>query len=254
MSFIYKAREKFCLWCAKKNVIAEFIRFHPLLNNHRYFDGDVIDDRPTIWIDLDVDDLMSHYTVRVRTAVRKAEKNGLTIKWVKGSEYISIFYEMYSAAMREIGAAAFYIFPMAYHAELLTWDHSHLAVCTQDGTVIAAAVFIIESVFVGYHLSFSTLQGKKMGATNLLLHTAALRTKEMGCKVLHLGGGSDDRIDNPLLFFKSGFSNLSALFKIGKKIHNPLIYYKMKLEWESKHSSTSNKFLFYRFEPIKEFL
>lgn len=246
-TFLSMAWSQFSSWCLEQNVLAEFIRFHPLLQNWRYFDGDVIDDRQTVWIDLTVNDLMSSYIIRVRTAIRKAQKSGLYVDLVEGADYVTTFYEMYNRAMSEISADEFYIFPIEYHDALLTWDHSHLAVCRDDRNIVAAAIFIFGPSLVEYHLSFSSSRGKKLGATNLLLHEAALLAKEMGCTMMHLGGGTDRQGDNPLLFFKRGFSNLSASFKIGKKVLQPAIYDQIKSKWQNVHDIESNRILFYRF-------
>ncbi|MCG6533678.1 MAG: GNAT family N-acetyltransferase [Syntrophales bacterium LBB04] len=246
-TFLSEALSHFSWWCIENNVLAEFVRFHPLLENWQYFDGNVIDDRQTVWIDLTVDDLMSSYTTRVRTAIRKAQKSGLRVEWVKSSESLSIFYELYNSAMKEIAADNSYIFPLEYHEALLGWNNSRLAVCRLEGTIVAAALFVVGPSLVEYHLSSSLPQGKKLGATNLMLHEAALHAKQMGYTRMHLGGGTDKQPDNSLLFFKAGFSNHKAVFRIGKKIYQPKIYDQMKMAWQRVRGIESNRVLFYRF-------
>ena len=69
-AFLQSASAVWKDWCQEKKVLVEFIRFHPLLENWRFFSGDIFDDRMTVWIDLAVPGLMAQYTTRVRTAVR----------------------------------------------------------------------------------------------------------------------------------------------------------------------------------------
>jgi len=72
--FLAEAWVSFRQWCKENNVLAEFIRFHPLLENWCYYHGESFEDRQTVWIALQGHDLLSSYSVRARTAVRKAVK------------------------------------------------------------------------------------------------------------------------------------------------------------------------------------
>jgi lipid II:glycine glycyltransferase (peptidoglycan interpeptide bridge formation enzyme) len=119
-------------------------------------------------------------------------------------------------------------------------------VCKLDDEIITAGVFLIGSGIMEYHLSASYDKGKETGSVYLLIHDAALRGKQLGCHTLHLGGGTNNNPDNPLLFFKSRFSPLRGSFKIGKKIHASQPYNHMKKEWRAKQGSESNRILFYR--------
>jgi len=245
-SFLEKAWSNFSQWCLEHDVIAEFVRFHPLLCNWQFFSGNVIDDRQTVWIDLTLDDLFKSYSTRTRTVIRKAIKNGLSVEWVKGDVHIKEFYELYNLAMNEKGTDEFYIFPFEYHEELIRWNFSHLAICQLEGKTIAASMFLIGPSLIEYHLSFVLGDGKRLGASSLLLHEAAMYAKGKGCVSMHLGGGTDKQPANPLLFFKQGFSKNTASFKIGSKIHNPSIYFQMKQKWSALHGHEPNRILFYR--------
>jgi hypothetical protein len=244
--FSEKAWAHFSLWCLEHNVIAEFVRFHPLLRNWQYFRGDVFDDRQTVWIDLTLDDLFMSYLTRSRTVIRKATKSGLSVEWLKGEMPLKEFYELYSLAMKEKEAGDFYVFPFEYHEELLNWDCSHLAICKLEGKTIAASLFLIGPSLVEYHLSYALSEGRKLGASSLLLHEAAIYSKQKSCVNMHLGGGTDKQPDNPLLFFKKGFSRNTESFKIGKKIHNPEVYARLKKEWQRVHGVEPVRVLFYR--------
>lgn len=245
--FITRASKAYEAWCRENNILAEFIRFHPKLNHWQQYYGEVIADRETIWIDLNQNELLSHFSTRARTAVRKAVNDGLTVEWSKATDSIYEFIHLYNLTMKVLGADNFYFFNEKYFEYLFQWDYTHLLVCKYKGEVIAAATFLIDSFLVEYHLSASNLLGKKLNATNLLLYEAAEYGKKVGCSILHLGGGTDNKSDNPLLFFKSGFSKNSATFRIGKKIFNESLYYLMKSEWEKKKGGPENRILFYRF-------
>ncbi len=246
-SFLDRAWSAYKIWCEEQQVLAEFIRFHPLLQNWRFYNGEVICDRDTVFIDLSSHDLLSNCAPRTRTSIRKAIKNGLTVEWAKPEQSWQDFQSLYNSTMANVDAESFYFFPDTYHNLLLNWDKASLVICKlSDGTVGAAAVFLNGSHIMEYHLGASTQLGKTLGAMLLLMHTVSLQAQKLKCKFLYLGGGTNNKSDNSLLFFKSRFSNLRESFQIGKQVFYPDIYNIMKQEWQLKHSSSSNKVLFYR--------
>jgi len=245
--FLAEAWQAYQSWCIQNDVLAEFIRFHPLLENWKYYQGEVGVDRQTVWIDLTVPDLLMTYGSRVRTAVRKGINNNLQVVWEKNESALHAFIGLYYQAMRELNTGRFYLFPETYFTELARWDHTHLALCKYHQEIVAGALFLEQEDFLEYHLSAATDGGNKLCATNLLIHEAAIFGQQRGCRYLHLGGGTDGRPDNSLLFFKSGFSKARSLFKIGKMVHLPGIYQRMRQDWLEKDGQQANRILFYRF-------
>ncbi len=248
-AFLSRAWQSYLSWCQEHNILAEFVRFHPCIENHSYYPGEIQPMRETVWVDLQSEDYFSVYTTRVRTAIRKAQKNGLRVTWANDSRSHQAFTALYTQAMDRLQADSFYYFPADYFRQLQAWKQTHLALCWQGETLLAAALFLQESHIMEYHLAAATPEGNKSSASNLLLHEAALLAKKLGCKLLHLGGGTDNSPDNALLFFKSGFSPERAKFQIGKIIHAPEAYEEIKNEWQDKHGQCSDKVLFYRFAP-----
>jgi len=244
--FLASAWAAYKAWCREKRVVAEFVRFHPITQNGRYFGGEVIFDRPTVWIDLQQTDFFHGYSSRVRNTVRKAIKKEVMVDWCSGEEFLKWFPSMYEELMRSLHADAYYLFPENYYLAWLDWDQVEYALCRYKGIVIAGAVFYYHDEIMEYHLSAASPLGKELAATTLLLHEAAIKGKALGCKKLHLGGGTDSGEDNPLFFFKAGFSENRGVYTIGKEIHQPEIYEEMREAWIKKHGKVSNRILFYR--------
>jgi hypothetical protein len=246
--FLRAAAAAWSAWCQENRVLVEFIRFHPLLENWRFFAGDAIDDRATVWIDLAAPDVMAQHTTRVRTAIRKAMKSGLRVEWWDATKFLGVFPVLYADTMSAIGAGSEYFFPPAYFERLLAnaANDAWMAVCRDDRQILAGAIFLPGAEMVEYHLSAANGEGKSRGATNLILHEAALRGQQAGKRQLHLGGGSNAAPDNPLFFFKAGFSPQRARFHIGRQIHEPQAYAALKGEWDARHGTCSNRILFYR--------
>jgi hypothetical protein len=233
-------------WCQDNKVMVAFIRFHPILKNWQYFQGEVFDDRQTVWLDLTSDNLLMSYSTRARTAIRKALKNGLRVEWWDSKEFLPVFLNIYNETMKKLNAENMYYFSLKYYQTMFSWDQTRLAVCRMNHDIIAAAVFLVGPGIIEYHLAAATSLGKKLSAHNLLIQEAALYGQKAGCKIMHLGGGTDPAPDNPLLFFKSSFSNLRAEFKIGQSIYLPDEYQAMKKAYEKEHHHTAGRVLFYR--------
>jgi hypothetical protein len=244
--FLKRAWMAYVEWCRENNVVVEFMRFHPLLQNECFYGGEVIPNRLTVWIDLTVSDLLASYETRARTTIRKAIKNGLTTEWYFGSERAAWFTQFYQATMREIGADKNYLFPESYFRRLLAWNQSRLAVCLYENQPVAASIFLMGPEIMEYHLSAADTTGKRFGSTNFLLHEAALLGQENHCRRLFLGGGTDRVADNSLLRFKAGFSPNRAEFKIGKCVHSVEVYSLLQQQFLTAYAVHPTRVLFYR--------
>jgi len=244
--FLTRAWSAHCAWCKQQNVLAEFIRFHPLLHNWCYYHGEVVEERETVWVNLCTNHVSSAYRELARRGVRKAKKNGLTVEWWSGDQFIKIFPLLYDIFMTELNADTFYHFSNEYFAGILSWEKALCAVCKRGDEVVSAGVFLADADAMEYHLSASSPAARELGSVYLLMDEAARRGQQLACRTLHLGGGTDNRSDNPLLFFKSRFSDLRASFRIGKKIYFSEDYDQMKRRWQEKQGVAAHRVLFYR--------
>jgi lipid II:glycine glycyltransferase (peptidoglycan interpeptide bridge formation enzyme) len=244
--FLKRAWAAYEQWCRENQVVVEFMRFHPLLQNGRFYGGTVQPNRSTVWIDLALPDLLASYEATTRNKIRKAIKKDLRVEWNSGFEKAAWFTQFYHAAMKEVGADEFYLFPEQYFRRLLAWEHARLAVCLQQDEAVTAAIFLIGPQVMEYHLSATNSTGKSFGSTNLLLHEAAMLGQSLGCRSLYLGGGTDRDPANPLLRFKVGFSPLGAEFQVGKYVHDESAYLLLRNQFSSAFSAPLGRVLFYR--------
>ncbi|MBF0590274.1 MAG: GNAT family N-acetyltransferase [Magnetococcales bacterium] len=247
-SFLKRAWEVYLAWGHDHGVLAEFIRFHPLLSNWNLYGGEHHLNRETVWIDLMVGDPLMQFKTRARTATRKAMQTGLQVVWRQDDAAWQAFMNLYGASMARLGAEADYRFPEARFMGLKAWSKAHLALCMLEEKVVAGAVFLLDGPVMEYHLSAADDQGRRMAATNLILHQAALLGQQEGAEKLHLGGGTDSAPDNPLLFFKAGFSKQRAQHHVGMQVHKPDTYEALKAAWRSRHANREppKRTLFYR--------
>lgn len=237
--------ESFDLWCQDKRVVAEFSRFHPLLNNHLLASPKMktFYSRHTVALDLMDDDIWMHQiSSKNRNMIRKAEKEGIMI--VESDDY-ETFRKLYNGTMSDLHAEDFYFFPSEYYSEYKQSfnDENLLCLAIYDGKVIAGSMFMYSEDYAHYHLSARNRQYSRYAANNLVLWYGIQKAKERGCKWLHFGGGTTGDDNDSLLKFKRDFSKTLCEFWIGKRVHNQSVFDEIVRQWQQKHieSYTLNK-------------
>jgi len=228
-----------------RRIVAEFVRFHPLLGNERDYQGEVRADRQAVVLDLVAPDLLGRYSGRARTAVRKALNDGLALRWEAADDAKAVFPSFYRDGMRQIGESDFYLFSDEYFAAMLELPASRVLSVTRDGTRLAMGMFLFGPDVAEYHLSAASAEGRSSNATNLLLHGAADSARQAGLRSLYLGGGTTSAADNPLLWFKTSYAPANLTFSIGWRIHDPAAYAQLQSE-HPELARSSHRILFYR--------
>lgn len=243
--FISRAWKAYSRWCTVTSVLAEFVRFHPMAENWRYYRGQVDENRQTVAVPIGGSDLLASYQTRCRRHVRKAIAAGIEVVRLPAGEYAVRFGQLYRDGMESIGADASYLFCDAYFQAMGNLPDSELLIAQRDGQWLAGVLLLHSEATMEYHLGATSADGRGLGALNLLLHHAALLAQQRGGRWLFLGGGTDSSPDNPLLFFKSGFSDRRFPFFVGHAVHAPEEYQRLKADHLAR-GGVSNRVLFYR--------
>lgn len=243
--FLRAADEAFLEWAEEQQIIAEFLRFHPMLENWAYYLGEHFRDRETVWVDCTIPDRIMSYEVRQRTAIRKAIKEGVQVKQLSNEELLAAFPAFYRDAMEAMQADKFYFFPDTYFEALFSLPFvSGLAACMGD-EIVAMSLFLRDGIGE-YHLSAKNLKGARHSASSLLMHEAFGEMYESGVDKVYLGGGTSNKPDDPLFFFKAGFSEGRAAFRIGKRVIMPAPYEELKSIYAQRYAENPQRILFYR--------
>lgn len=229
----------------KKGVLCAFIRNIPLFDNHLQLGLESWRDRETIAIDLSVTDLLQSYKTRTRTAIRKAQKNLVTIREAQSPNDWRDFAELYQRRMHQLCADSEYLYSLDYFLSLADYESAHLYLAERDGELLAGCIILRQSNISEYHLSASTQSGMKYAATQACVHFSAEDSQSTGTKYMHLGGGLTDEDNDPLLFFKQGFSNCRFSFYISRWIFNQDSYCALKDEYRC-NGKPVNRVIFYR--------
>ena len=245
--FLERFEKAFDEYCSKNNIVAEFIRFHPLLKNENIFKKDikVIHNRTTVCLKLEEleEDLWKTQIIsKNRNVIRKAEKCGLTVEF---EEDLESFIKIYEETMDKVNAGEYYYFSKEYYKCLEDLDNTYISIKFEE-KIIATAIFMKHGDYFHYHLAGSLKEYLKYSPNNLLLWSAIKYANENGYKIMHFGGGLSDSLDDNLFKFKKSFSKDTCDFYIGKRVHNEVIYKYIINEWEAKNNKKANLFLQYK--------
>lgn len=237
VDFIDAFWKSFDVYCQENDIVAEFTRFHPLLNNQRIASPKMktFFSRHTVALDLTDDDIWMHQiSSKNRNMIRKAEKEGVTI--VESDDY-ETFRRLYDGTMTDLHAEDFYFFPKSYYDEYKQTfkGESMLCLAMLDGKAIAGSMFMFSDDYAHYHLSARDREYSRYAANNLILWYAIQKAKERGCKWFHFGGGTTGNDDDSLLKFKKEFSKTLCEFWIGKRVHNQAVYDQIVEQWKTNH-------------------
>lgn len=246
--FLRKFEQTFTKFCKDNYIVAEFIRFHPLIRNENIFNENiqVIHNRSTVYLNLTkgidriwCEDIKS----KNRNVIRKAEKNGLRVEISNDYE---TFKSIYSQTMDKVEASGYYYFGDEYYKNMGKNEHFVLFNVIRENKVIAAAIFMGYGKYFHYHLAGSLKEELCYCPNNLLIWEAIKYAVNNGYQEVHFGGGITDSLEDKLFKFKGSFSKTYTDFYIGKRVHNKNVYTYLIKEWERENNKKSELLLQYR--------
>lgn len=224
--------EDYKTFCEKENIVAEFVRFHPVINNAHAVDDlyQVIDLGHTVCMDTESEEIIwQNITSKNRNMIRKAEKNGVEIRTGNSKELYVKFEEIYNETMRKVEADDYYFFKEDFYDSIRERlkDNAMLFYAVKEEEIIAMSIILFTEDAMHYHLSASKREYQTYAPTNLILYKAACWGAQNSMKTFHLGGGLGSREDH-LYHFKKEFNRgEDTQFSIGKKVWIPEIYEKL---------------------------
>jgi serine/alanine adding enzyme len=214
-------------WCVEQGVVTSFFRFHPLYENHRYA-GPFVRLEPlagTVAWRLGADDLFGSMHGSHRNSCRKAHRAGVAIATDESPTRLDDFAALYEETMHRQQAAEFYFFAPQYWDALSGLGDDLVRFDARlEGTLVASILCLATRPWLHYHLSATSAEGRKLGATNLALFEAAAWAKERRFEFFHLGGGVGGS-DDSLFGFKRRFDPPGVReCWIGKAVHDEDAY------------------------------
>jgi GNAT superfamily N-acetyltransferase len=233
--------------CREAGIVSEFVRFHPLLGNHRDIEPPPVDVRlhqQVVCIDFPAGggDVPAVGDKDVRRRVRKAREAGLEVIDDLDGRFFGEFVAQYHATMALRGAAQFYFFPDPFFRSIreLLGRGTRLLVAVLDGRVLGGLLMLYGEEFAYYHLACSDPQSRALGTNDLLLITAIEWAHRTGKKRFLLGGGLNG--EDSLFHYKARFSPGRADYFLGSRVHLPEVYERLCADKIRRDGSDPERF------------
>lgn len=210
------------------NCISVFLRLHPLLNKGGVWGGAIFENGTTLAIKLDkpYPEIYSKYSSGHKYDLKKTKKNeNICVIDDNDFLYFDEFIEIYLETMRYLDASDFYFFNKEYFytmKEILA-ENLKLVVVKLEDQIIGATLFMLHNGIIQYHLSGTTIDGRKFQPSKLILDYIVNWGISHNFTFLHLGGGVGGQKD-ALYKFKKGFAADDYSFYTVRLIVNNNIY------------------------------
>ncbi|HSP22153.1 MAG TPA: GNAT family N-acetyltransferase [Planococcus sp. (in: firmicutes)] len=226
-ALVARFMEAFSGYCRDEHIIAEYIRFHPLLGNAAYFENH-----------LKLLPLYETYTIDLKKAAESAgnspistqQEQGIVIRKLGTVRHMFEFLVLYYGEMRRREEAdSYYFFTQDYFEALVSnmGPILHLFGAYRNQKLISASYILAEGDTIYQHLDGALEGEEKSEAAKTLL----LKIEEWGADnnmaFYHLGGDFKMEGDNNLPV-KNKIANMQpSMFYICEKIHDASIYRKL---------------------------
>lgn len=241
--FINEANRYFENWCLDKNIIAEFIRFNPLIKNKKIRNNiDCELNRTTLSYDLlKFNKEKNIFNSKIMNQINNYKNHEINIIKTSEKEDFYKFIEIYKLKMISLNANKFYLFSDQYYESLfnLIIKNGFIILAKKNNYIIGGSIILYDRRVAYYHLS-ANLDNKISGLTNAIIYEAYKYSKLLKLETFYLGGGNSNSKSDNLFKFKKKMSNQSHSYYIGKKIYNMNIYSKINKNWEKKYPKLIN--------------
>lgn len=218
--------EAFDRFCCERGYVSEFIRFDPILGNHIGFEDllGVRQEREIAYVDLARDEatIWDEFEGRCRTSIRRARKDGVTVRQAESAADIAAFSAIYQAEMQRKSAPGHYRFDHNFFVDLLTIEfpeETTLFLAELDGRIVGGTICTHQFGIVHDYLMASDVDYWKHQPNNILLYEAILWAKRAGFQMFDLQGGRER-----VFKFKQAFSPLTRPFYVASMVHDQTRY------------------------------
>ena len=223
--------DDFGRYTEKEHIIAEFVRFHPILGNGVDFKEvyKSIFDRKTVGTNLTYDDVVAkEFSKHKRKDIRKALKNPeIRYEVTENPSTLQDFLKIYYSTMDRDKADDYYYFKPDYFQTMLEKFREHITAgrVFLGDQLIAMGIYFRYGKYLHAHLSGTLSEYLDYSPANILKYALAVYGHENGYEVIHYGGGTSRSPENGVYKFKKEFGkNTEFDFYIAKKVWNEEIY------------------------------
>lgn len=221
--------ENFCRcfaeYCKKSDIITEFIRFHPVLENHRQLQNHIQVEKVSSVVCVNLnkseEEIWSGYERNNRKNIKKAYREGLEVILEETPTHFTDFISIYHHTLLRNQASEFYFFNDKFFESIHKGlKENFLYVYTlKDGRIISTELLLYNKTYIHSFLGGTLEQYYEFRPNNILKHEVIKWAKRKGIRYFLLGGGY--REGDGIFRYKRSFACEGVLdFYVGKKVHN----------------------------------
>lgn len=211
--------------CRAAGIIAEVVRFNPLLGNANDFAQSnyvrVFPAKDIVVAECYANESqqLAAFQTKCRSSVKRGQRDCTHEMLDKTTEW-SAFVEFYYASLQRIGADRKWYYPAEIMARAAQSNFFQVYVVKCNGEW-ASLSLVIEHPLASYYFAAASGSQPVQGANEFLLFTIAQAVGRAGGRWLVLGGGNTASEDDPLLRFKRKFSHELTPLLMGSIAHDP---------------------------------
>ena len=216
-------------WMKQHCIVSEFIRFHPLLQNHLQCADfyNIVRLGEVVHMDLSSPETVwNNLTSKNRNMIRKALKNDIRVYNGRFPYIFEQFRLIYNGTMDKDNAAEYYYFEPEFYSSVLEDlpENAQVFWAEKDERIIAASIVLAANHRMNYHLSGSVKEYSSLAPGNFILYKAAMWGNANGYKTFYLGGGVGSGEDNLFKFKRAFYKGELNHFYIGKRVIDQKAY------------------------------
>jgi hypothetical protein len=257
--FLIAAIDRYRTLCRECGIVAELVRFNPLLQNHRVMEGLTADlvllpPKPVVYVSVrqDDSDQMSSYPTATRNMVRAGYRSSSVSVLEHAPEAWPELRLFYERTLDHTGAQPQWRLPLELWERLQRHPRFVLFGAVQQERLVSGAVALVHGGTWYYFLAAGVREPQvRRGAANAVVHEIAKAAALDGASRIALGGGRTAAADDWLFRFKSSFGGDVLPFTVGFLTHdrNELTSLVQAAERRDPSVSASPLFLRYRLTP-----
>ena len=217
--------KEFSFFCKENKIISEFIRFHPLMENHVIFTNrlEIEKMNSVIYVDLSLteEELWENYKRNNRKNIKKAMRNNIEVVADEKFEFLDEFLEIYYKTTKKSNAKKYYFFPKKLFEFIRTSFNNNfvLFISKKNNKIISVELAVYDKDIIYSFLGGTLSEYFPLRPNNLLKHKLIIWAKEKNIKYYLLGGGYSP--EDGIFKYKHSFSKKGIKdFYVGRKIHN----------------------------------
>ena len=223
-AFREQAVAAYSAWCRAHGIIAEIMRFNPVLHNDEAFKSSVIGvfNAKNIVVAScfpTVEAQLASFASQCRSSVKRGLRDCTFGPLDKATEW-EAFVEFYMASLHRIGADPRWGYTPEIFARMAQSDMFQPYAVKHNGE-LASASLVIQHPLASYYFLAASSEQPIQGANEYLVFGICQEVARLGGSHLILGGGNNASDDDPLLKFKKKFAAELSPLMLGRLVHQP---------------------------------